>query len=282
MHGVPHLRRAQAGSAAAATGVLVRTQPDEALEVEAIRATLQERQRAVRQATDALRPGLRHGRERPQLERGGRLPRRAGLEERQLLELGRRRLGRLRPAIDAEEDLLATRQLELLLVEIRAQPVERPADEATRPVQATRVERAGDDEPVDGTGHGDVVEAASLGLLRRALGLANLVVAEDPDPLAARGIRNPDPEAAVRQAEDLVRLSLDGRAAGVAHDDDRELEALGRVNRHQPHRFGALLLGRRPRPPVRRRAADLGRSGRTPRDRGRGAPRRTGPTARAS
>ena len=43
--------------------------------------------------------------------------------------------------------------------------------------------------------------------------------------------------------QDLVRLSLDGRAAGVAHDDNRKLEALRRVNRQQPHRFGALLLG---------------------------------------
>ena len=88
MHRVPHLGRAQAGRAAAAAGVLVRTQTDEALEVEAIRAPLQERERAVREATNALRPGLRHGRERPQLEHGGRLARYTRLEERQLLELG--------------------------------------------------------------------------------------------------------------------------------------------------------------------------------------------------
>ena len=49
-----------------------------------------------------------------------------------------------------------------------------------------------------------------------------------------------EPEAAVREAEDLVGAR--SLAAGVRDDDDLELEALGGVDRQQPHRVGAFLL----------------------------------------
>ena len=48
-------------------------------------------------------------------------------------------------------------------------------------------------------------------------------------------------EAAVREAEDLVRSRP--LAAGVGDDDDLELEPLRGVDREQPDGVGAFLLG---------------------------------------
>src|SRR5436190_12302363 len=53
-------------------------------------------------------------------------------------------------------------------------------------------------------------------------------------------MRDLEPEAAVREAKDLVGARA--LAPGVRDDHDLELEALGGVNREQAHCVGALLL----------------------------------------
>src|SRR5262249_34906019 len=59
-------------------------------------------------------------------------------------------------------------------------------------------------------------------------------------PRARARMRHLEPEAAVRQAQDLVRSRL--LAPGIGNDHDLELEALRGVDRQQPHRVCALLL----------------------------------------
>ena len=59
------------------------------------------------------------------------------------------------------------------------------------------------------------------------------------------GIGNAEAEAAVRQAEDLIRGGTGLSPPGVGDDDDLELQALCRMDGEQPHRVGALFLGRR-------------------------------------
>ena len=53
-------------------------------------------------------------------------------------------------------------------------------------------------------------------------------------------MRDLEPEAAVGEAEDLVGPGA--VASGIGDDDDLELEALGGVDREQPHGVGAFLL----------------------------------------
>ena len=62
-------------------------------------------------------------------------------------------------------------------------------------------------------------------------------------PPAGRGVGDTEAETAVGEAEDLVGRRSVAVAAGVRDDHDLELEPLGRVNRQQPDRVRALLLG---------------------------------------
>ena len=59
---------------------------------------------------------------------------------------------------------------------------------------------------------------------------------------AGRGVGDPEAEAAVGQAEDLVGRGRVAVAAGVGDHDDLELQPLRRVDRQQPDGVGALLL----------------------------------------
>ena len=63
--------------------------------------------------------------------------------------------------------------------------------------------------------------------------------------LAGHRVGDPEAEAAVREAEDLVGGRRVPITAGVCDDHDLELEPLGRVDRQQTNRIGALLLGDR-------------------------------------
>ncbi len=103
---------------------------------------------------------------------------------------------------------------------LAVEPREDPADRRLAPF----AHRAGDDQPLDRAGHRDVVEAEALLVLGCSLGL--------PCRLGER--------------EKLVgRVRPGPFAAGVGDDDHLELEPLRGVDRQQPHRTGALLLGDR-------------------------------------
>ena len=64
-------------------------------------------------------------------------------------------------------------------------------------------------------------------------------------PLAGDRVGDAEAEAAVREAQDLVRGRRVAVAPGVGDDDDLELEPLGRVDGQEPDRVRALLLGDR-------------------------------------
>ena len=128
---------------------------------------------------------------------------------------------------------------------LRVEPRKHPADRSRLVAGALRVDRARDDEPVDRTRHRDVVEAPPLRLGGLVLDLFHLLVIRGRAALSRRRVDDPETEAAVGQAEDLVRVARCSVAAGVGDDDDLELEALRAVDREQPDDVGALLLGNR-------------------------------------
>ena len=184
VHGVADLGRGERGLPLA--GPAGRAHSRDSLRIEAVRAALEQREGAVGEPTDPV-----GGRSGDGLELGKRRnldPRRDGLaggEERQLgLFLHRLRLGlaRVRPkAVDAQNEARVVADdlercvagaLELL----RAEALEHPADRRLGVGGATRVERAGHDQPVDRTRHRDVVQAAALVLLGLGLHVLDLLV----------------------------------------------------------------------------------------------------------
>ena len=105
------------------------------------------------------------------------------------------------------------------------------------------IDRARDDQPVDRPRHRDVVEAQPLGLAPRPCAL--------PGPPRRRTRRARllvigSATLKPKRPSESARISCARRrrpvAACVGDDDDLELEALGGVDRQQPHRVGALLL----------------------------------------
>ncbi len=107
-----------------------------------------------------------------------------------------------------------------------------------------QIDGAGHDQPIHRPRHRDVVETQALGLLGVVLRLLDVRVRARPLAPAGHRVRDLEPEAAVREAEDVVAtLPV---AAGVGDDDDLELEPLRGVDREQPHGVGSL-------PPRRRR-----------------------------
>ena len=87
----------------------------------------------------------------------------------------------------------------------RLQPIEHPADRRLGVCAPLGVDGARDDQPVDSPSHRDVVEAQPFGLLLLATRLPNSVVLECAATLAGRGVGDPEAEAPIGQAEDLVR-----------------------------------------------------------------------------
>ena len=61
--------------------------------------------------------------------------------------------------------------------------------------------------------------------------------------LAGNRVGDAEAEAAIREREDLVRRRRRPVAARVRNHDDLELEALGGMDREQPHCVASLLLG---------------------------------------
>ncbi len=122
------------------------------------------------------------------------------------------------------------------------EPVEHPADRCGAVVGAIRIDRAGHDQPVDGSRHRDVVEAKPLGVLLVALGVANLLEVEDRVPIASGGMHHAKPEASVGERHDLVRPARPADVApGIRDDDYLELEALRGMDRQQADGASTLL-----------------------------------------
>ena len=125
----------------------------------------------------------------------------------------------------------------------RVEPVEHPADRRRALARPLRVDRAGDDQPVDRARHRDVVEAQALGLFLALARGAHLVVAARPAALACRRMCDLEAEPPVREREDLVGRGRLAIAPRVGDDDDLELESLCGMDRQQPDRVAAFLLG---------------------------------------
>ena len=117
--------------------------------------------------------------------------------------------------------------------------------------------RAAQDEPLAGAGHGHVEQPALLIGLGRLPLLAERPVIECGLAPAAAGLGQPQPEPAV--AADPHQLGAPARPAAEVGDAHHvELEPLGAVDRHQPHRVERLALDRR------LRLARLAAAGATP------------------
>ena len=88
---------------------------------------------------------------------------------------------------------------------VRSEALQHPPDRR-RPIRcAPGVDRTRDDQPVDRTGHRDVVQTQPLGLLLVARGVAHLLEPEHRLWLAAGRVHHAEPEAPVRERDDLVR-----------------------------------------------------------------------------
>ena len=240
-------------------GSLARREPEDPFGEVAIGAALEERESAVRQPPNVVRLRRRDLRERRKLDAEPRTGGRKLAEQRELqlvvggfglLGLESALLGPWLVPIDREnESCVVALQLDRRVARlddrvVGVEPVEHPADRRRSVGGAPGIDRAGDDETVDRARHRDVVEAKPLGMLLLARGLLHLVPAEHRLAAAPCGVHHAEPEATVRKRDDLVRPA---RAADVAprvrDDHDLELEPLGRVDRQQPNRASALLLG---------------------------------------
>ena len=104
--------------------------------------------------------------------------------------------------------------------------------------------RAAQDEPLAGAGHGHVEQPALLVGLDRLPLLAERPVIECGLAPAGAGLGQSQPESPV--AADPHQLGAPARTAPQVGDTHHvELEPLGSVDRHQPHRIECLPLDRR-------------------------------------
>ena len=222
-----------------------RPQAGEPLGVEAVRAAPEQGKGAVGEAANPEGGRLGNRRERRELRRGARHGALDRGEELQLRDLRLLHLGHtvLAP-VDAQEDARAL-PLELdrlARLEVGLEAIEDPADRRLRVARRRRVDGSGHDQSVDRPGHRHVVEAARLGLVRRALRSPKLVEARGGVALPGRGVDDLEADPPVRQAQDLVAHGVLGVPPRVGDDHDLELEALRRVNGQEPHRIAALFL----------------------------------------
>ena len=236
VHGIADLRRRQP----AFTCDRLRpplAQPGEPLRVVAVGAALVERERRVREPPHPVQGRLRHGREfrQPVAANEGRNQRgRVIAEEGELTVLGGyeqallpvARVQRVRPVAVGpdQERRLAALQLELLAGVVQLGLALEPAEDPPDRRLASVADRARDDQPVDRARHRDVVEPEAFLVLGGPLAL--------PLRVAQREVL-------------LAGVGAGLLAPRVGDDDDLELEPLRGVDRQQPHRARALLLGDR-------------------------------------
>jgi hypothetical protein len=256
VHGAAQLGRAEPFETRDAPACIALAHPGDALGVVAVRAALEQRERGERQPARPVKRRRGHRLERRQRRRQqGRADRE--LSEQLQLALLDHRLDRhglgLRLSsepVDAEQEAgVAALELERAVAGRdllpRLEPLEHPAHRSRALAVAARVDRPRDDQPVDRAGHGHVVEAQPLGLVLATPLLAHLLPGERSLARARVRVGHAEPEPAVRERENLVRGRCCPVAARVGDDHDLELEPLRRVDRQQPHRVGALLLGHR-------------------------------------
>ena len=260
VHRVADLGRRQPAGTATRGGRHL-AHPGHTLGVITVRAALEERQGAVGQPAHLVQRRQGNGRDRRQ-RRGQRRQRRLAdlAEQRELswldgnLELWQRdRLShrngvRARPVEPQQQPGAVALELDrsrsgLLELRVGVEPAEHPADRRRLVGAAVAVDRARDDQPVDRTGHRNVVEAQPLGLLLRLARRLHVLVGVRGRPLPGRRVGDPEPEAAVGKAQDLVAAGRAPVAAGIRDDDDLELEPLRGMDRQQADRVGPLLLG---------------------------------------
>ena len=149
-----------------------------------------------------------------------------------------------RPAVpDAGHDPLGPRRIERAAEQRGRDPVERRAARARRG-RALGVRAAGQDQAVAGARHRDVEQPPLLRVLLDRRRGGEPLVGERGHRLAAAGRRQAQPDLAVGADQQAVALAR-ALAAEVGDADDRELEPLGAVDRHQPHRVEPLGLERR-------------------------------------
>ena len=120
---------------------------------------------------------------------------------------------------------------------------EHPTDRRSLVSGLLGIDRAGDDQPVDGSGHCDVVEPAPLGFSLLAARRTHLFVGGCRPSGAGRRIGDAEAEAPIGQRENLVRSRRGTVPAGVGDDDHLELETLRGVDGQEPNHVGVLLLG---------------------------------------
>ena len=259
MDGVAELgRRKLVALAVRATAVPAsRRQAEHTLCEVAIRAALEESKRAVRQSSNVVHRRSGSVQQGGQLDAETRSTGRQLIEERQLklevvgaVRLGDRR-GLRSVSTDGEDEArLAAFELDRRVLGlddrlVSIEPFEDPADGRRAIGGALGIDRAGDDQAIDRPRHRDVVEPEPL----RTLLVALPHRCTFPNPKTGcrsprRRMHHPEPEPAVRERDDLVRPA---RATDVTprvrHDHDLELETLCAVDRQEPDRATALLLG---------------------------------------
>ena len=147
----------------------------------------------------------------------------------------------------------------------RAAPARATRSGAPGDRQRLELGRAAHDQPLARPRHRDVEQAALLARPRPAAApRRSAVVVRAPDSrLRCPGCGQAQPEAPVAPDPHQLGAPDRGAAAEVGHADDRELEPLGAVDRHQPHRVERLALDRRlalPRADAARRTARLRRA----------------------
>ena len=243
VHGVADLARRETAPAGDAAAPVDGPESREPLGVEAVRAALEQRERAVGEPTHAL------GRNDDRLERrqqwhDGRRRLGRGLEEGELALLGQLRRGdfdlRLVAVDPQPEPRLIPHDLAALEL-LDFEPVQDPSDRRAC-VTLFGVDGAGNDQLVDRAGHRHVVEAQPFRLVGRQLRVAHLVVRERRLPPTRRRIGDLEAEAAVRETDDLLAGRLRPLPARIGDDDHLELEPLGRVDRQQPDGTRSFLL----------------------------------------
>ncbi len=113
----------------------------------------------------------------------------------------------------------------------RAEPVEDPPHGRSRLLRACRIDGARDEQPVDGPGHRNVVEAETLGLLCLLLDLPHGLVVERAVAFAGRRVEHLESEEAVRPTDDLLAATHRPVSPRVRYDHDAELEPLRTMDR---------------------------------------------------
>ena len=152
-----------------------------------------------------------------------------------------------RPPVDAEKHDGAV-DLELasaVEAETGSDPVDHPSDGCPRSIVPRRIERPGQNQAIDRACHRNVVETPRLVRLGCRVGTLDFLVPEGIAMPSRNRIGNAEPEAPIRQAEDLLGRRAPRASPRVTDNDDSEFETLCRMDRQEPDGLSSLLLRHR-------------------------------------